>query len=931
MSRAMTGGVIGRDAELASIGELLVKIEGGPAALVISGEAGIGKTVLWEAAVGCADRAGLRVLSCRCAEGEASLVFGGLSDLLGAVFPQLAAALAPPRRHALEIALLLMESDSEPLDERAVSLALLDSLRLLADHDAVLVAVDDLQWLDASSARVMQMSLRRLRGERVGLLATLRDVEPRAPVDFEQVFAAERLVRHRLDPLSLSGLHHLLRDRLGLELARPELVRLRDVTGGNPLYALELGRELLRTGRRPTAGGILPVPNRLSALLGARLARLPDAGDVLLLAAALARPTVDVIAAAYGDRAPALHALEAALREGVIEVQDSSVRFAHPLFASVCYQQAPIWRRRAAHRALAAVVGDPEERVRHLALAAEGPDAAVAAAVEGAADATARRGATPAAAELYELAAELTPADGALARRRLLRAAELHRRAGSVEQAAAMLERLLPSVEPGTERADVLVVLATTVRSSPARAIELLTEALDNVPGDDERTSRILSWRAWLRQVSGAELAEALADGRAAAELAERVGDREALAIAIAQQGAVETWTNEITPGLLERGVEIEARLPRTLEPHLSPRFVLARRLWRQGRLDGARAILEELMARADDRGEAETQPLVAHELSMVEWFAGRWDRALELAELACAAVEQTKGRGYRVWALLEKSMLETDIGLVEAARATAGDALAVAREFGSTLFVGLCHGALGRLEFALGDLDAAAAHFSRIPHELDLDSRNDPTDQVWSDAIETLIARGLVGRARAHLDRQEALARRLDGPWALGAAARGRGLLALAEGDLDNAFAAFNESLVLLGGVPFPFERARTLLCVGLAHRNARRRRAARASLEEALAAFEHLGARLWADRAHAELGRISGRRTSQNLTETERRVAELAAQGSANKEIASALFVSEHTVAAHLTHVYRKLGVRSRAALAHRLAAGGEARFKT
>jgi DNA-binding CsgD family transcriptional regulator len=926
----MNGAVIGRDAELVSIGELLVKIEGGPAALVLSGEAGIGKTVLWEAGVARAESAGVRVLSCRCAEGEASLAFGGLSDLLGAVFPQLAAELAPPRRHALAVALLLAESDSEPFDERAVSLALLDSLRLLADDGAVLIAVDDLQWLDASSARVLQMSLRRLRGERVGLLATLREGETRAPVGLEGVFAAERLVRLRLDPLSLGALHHLLRDRLGLELARPELVRLREVTAGNPLYALELGRELLRTGRRPAAGGMLPVPESLSALLGARLARLPEAGDALLLAAALARPTADVIVAAHDEREPALQALEAALREGVIEMEGSRVRFAHPLLASVCYQEAPIWRRRAAHRALAAVVGEAEERARHLALATEAPDAAVALAVEGAAEGAAGRGAIPAAAELCELAAELTPADGALTRRRLLRAAELHRRAGSIDRAAAMLEQLLPTVEPGTERADVLVVLATTVSASPASAIELLSEALGDVPDDDGRSSRILSWRAWLRQVSGSELAEAMADAHAAAALAERAGDQEALAIAIAQQGAVETWTNEITSGLLERGVEIETRLPRTLDPHHSPGFVLARRLWRQGRLDDARAIMEELMERADS-GEEDTPPLVAHELSMVEWFAGRWARALALAEIACAALEQTKGRGYHVWGLCQKAMLETDLGLVETARATAGDALEVARPFGNATFVGLCHGALGRLEFALGDLDAAAAHFARTPYELELESRNDPTDPVWSDATETLIARGQVARARAHLDRQEALARRLDGPWALAAAARGRGLLALAAGDLDKAFAAFNESLALLDAVPFPFERARTLLCVGLAHRKARRKRAARESLEEALAAFEHLGARLWADRAHAELARISGRRTSENLTETEQRVAELAGQGWANKEIASALFVSEHTVAAHLTHVYRKLGVRSRAALAHRLAVGGKATSKT
>jgi DNA-binding CsgD family transcriptional regulator len=921
--------VIGRDPELASIGELLMRIEGGPVALVLSGEAGIGKTVLWNAGVERAQRAGVRVLSCRCAEGEASYAFGGLSDLLGAVFPQLAAALAPPRRHALEVALLLAESDSEPLDERAVSLALLDSLRLLADDGEVLVAVDDLQWLDASSARVLAMSLRRLREERVGLLATVREDETPAPVGFEWVFAAERLVRRRLGPLSLAGLHHLLRDRLGLELARPELVRLREVTGGNPLYALELGRELLRTGRRPAAGGMLPVPESLSALLGARLARLPEAGDALLLAAALARPSVEVIVAAQGERAPALQALEAALREGVIEVEDSRVRFAHPLLASVCYQQAPIWRRRAAHRALAAVVGESEERAHHLALAADGPDAAIAAAVEGAAEAAAGRGATPAAAELCELAAELTPSDGALARGRLLRAAELHRRAGSIERAAAMLERLLPSVEPGTERADILVVLATTVSASLARAIELLGEALENVPDDDERSSRILSWRAWLRQVAGADLTEAMADARAAAELAQRACDPEALAMASAQQGAIETWANEITPGLLERGVEIEARLPRALDPHHSPRFVLARRLWRQGNLGDARAILEGQMERADDGGEDDSPPLVAHELSMVEWFAGRWERALELAEIACAALEQTKGRGYHVWGLCQKSSLETDLGLVEAARATAADAFAVARDLGNPTFLGLYQGALGRLEFALGDLDAAAAHFARTPHELELESRNDPTDPVWSDAIETLIACGQVGRARAHLDRREALARRFDAPWALAAAARGRGLLALAEGDVGDALGAFDESL--FRAVPFPFEQARALLCIGLAHRKARRKRAARESIEEALTAFEHLGARLWADRARAELDRISGRRTSENLTETERRVAQLAAEGYSNKEIASALFVSEHTVAAHLTHVYRKLGIHSRAALAHRFAVRSEATSKT
>ncbi len=916
----MTRGVIGRDSELASIDDLLVRIEGGPSALVLSGEAGIGKTVLWATGVERAERAGVRVLSCRCAESEASIAFGGLSDLLEPAFGDLAPALAPPRRRALEVALLLADFDPEPVDERAVGLGLLDSLRLLARDAAVLVAVDDAQWLDTSSARVLQMTLHRLRSERVGLLATVREGETDSPLEFERLLAAERVFRHRLAPLSVGGLHHLLRERLGLELARPQLVRLKNVTAGNPLYALELGRELLRIGRRHAAARVLPIPESLSGLLGARLARVPDAGDALLLIAALARPTLELVVAAQGDRARTLEALEAAVREGVIEADDSRVRFSHPLLASICYQQAPIWRRRAAHAALARVVRDIEEQARHLALAADGPNAVVAAAVEAAAESAAARGATAAGAELFELAAELTPSDRQLARRRVLRAAELHRLAGSGERAAAMLDRLLAEVAPGSERADILVARASTFRASPSRAIELLGEALGDATGDERRCARILAWRAWLRANSGWELADALADARTAVELAARVRDPTLLAIAIAQVGAVETWTGEITPGLLERGVEIEQRLPHRLEHSQSPRFMLARRLWRLGQVDAARAILEELMEGVGECGDEEAHPLVAGELSALEWFAGRWERALELAEITCAMAEQTTGHAYRVWAARHKAMLQTDLGLVEEARAMAGEALALAEALESEPLAGFCHGALGRLDFALGDLDGAAGHFAGICKELRLGTLHDPTNPVWSDAIETLIARGELDEARAHLDRQQTLARRLNGPWALAAGARGRGLLALAEGPLDGAFASFDAALARLEGMPFPFERARTLLGLGSAYRKARRKRAAREALEEALAAFEKLGARLWAERAGAELRRISGRRTSESVTETERRVAELAARGRSNKEIAAMLFVSEHTVAAHLTHVYRKLGIRSRAALAHR-----------
>src|SRR5262249_17327315 len=161
-------------------------------------------------------------------------------------------------------------------------------------------------------------------------------------------FPEERLERISVGPLSAGVLHTLLDVRLGLELTRPELARMREATAGNPFFALELGRELVRTNTRPAAGPPLRRPHSPRAPLGGRLARLPAyTGDVLIQVAALARPTVDLVSAAHGDRERVLAALEAAAREGVVDLDDSRIRFAHPLLASICYEQAPIWKRRA--------------------------------------------------------------------------------------------------------------------------------------------------------------------------------------------------------------------------------------------------------------------------------------------------------------------------------------------------------------------------------------------------------------------------------------------------------------------------------------------------------------------------------------------------------------------------------------------------------
>ena len=308
-------------------------------------------------------------------------------------------------------------------------------------------------------------------------------------MELDRSFADERLERIPLGPLSLGALHHLLRARVELELTRPELVRVQEASAGNPFFALELGRELVRTGSRPETGKALPVPESLNELLGGRLARLPtDTGDVVLFAAALARPTVELVVAAHGHRETVVDALETAAREGVVELDDSRLRFAHPLLASICYEQAPIWKRRAIHGALARALSDVEERARHMALAAEGPDAVVASYLDAAAEQAAARGATGSAAELSELAAELTPDDPALVRQRLVQAANYHRLAGAGEQAAGLLRQLLTVIPPGGERADILLGLASiwgAGASDIPMALELCDEALENAAGDD--------------------------------------------------------------------------------------------------------------------------------------------------------------------------------------------------------------------------------------------------------------------------------------------------------------------------------------------------------------------------------------------------------------------------------------------------------------
>jgi len=927
--------LVGRDEELRSIEAFLDLVGTGPAGLVFSGEPGIGKTILWEAAVERCRRESL-VLSCRCLGTEASLSFGGLSDLVGSVLDQVAATLPGPRRHALEVALLLSDPGDQHVNARAIGLALLDVMRGLASRRPLVIAVDDLQWLDPSSSRVLQMALHRLGEERVGFLATVREApDARIPFELERSFREGRLSQLSLRGLSLAGLHRLLPERLGLQLTRPELVRVGDATAGNPFFALELGRELVRTGARPHPRQPLPVPDRLSSLIRRRLGRLPAPTRAVLLAvAALARPTVDAVAAPQRDQQSVFEALQLAVREGVIELDDTRVRFTHPLLASACYQQAPLWRRREVHRVLAGVVGEDEERVRHLALAATGPDSDLAADLEAAAVAASTRGSS-AAAELLDLAAELTPRyDGSELRRRRMAAALFYSHAGESRHSVALLERLLSEAPTGVERADVLLLLAMFAPCAVPASLEFCDEALIEAAGDEGRTIRILATRVTVR--TQIDVPGALTDGREAVEKAERFlelpqhersgrVDRHTppglLRAAIARLAYAETTALTDTPGLLERGVALEAGLgaPRHVEYWDSPSAMLAHRLMFRDELDRARAILEGRLAQYTS--DAARNAAHAH-LSWLEWLSGRWRLALdhgieaiELAELSDVSIARAR-------ALQQTALVEAHLGRIEAARRRAEQALEAGRATASEIFTVESLGVLGHLELALGNVEAAAGYLRELPGRLVSLGWNDPSSPLWPDTIETLVALGELMQARTYLDQYEERARHASRR-SFACAARCRGSLAAAEGDSRAAFEAFDEALAQPAEPPYLFERGRTLLALGQTQRRLKQKRTTRDSLVAALAIFDELGARLWAEKARAELKRISGRRhSSAELTHTERRVAALASQGLSNKEIAATLSVSVHTVSAHLTRVYRKLGVRSRTALAHQLA---------
>ena len=883
---------------------------------MLEGEAGIGKTTIWEAGVAAARESPGWVLVSRPAEAEAALGFAGLSDLFEPLPDEVFAALPEPRRHALEVALLRAPARGRG-DVRAVAAAVRDVLGELAAIGRVIVAIDDLQWLDVSSARALAYALRRLEGESVALLATRRsNIE--APLDIRRTFdRAVELVE--VGPLGEDELHRLLRLQ-GMTFPQPVLARLHAISGGNPFFALELARGV---ARHADPGEPLRVPMTLAEATRARVEALPArTRSWLLAAAALAAPTVSVVAATGPDgrgRDP----LAAAVRAGVISVDGDRIRFTHPLLASAIYGASTPEQRRSVHEQLADVVADLEERAKHLALAAEREDASSANVLEAAGRRAHARGATHEAAFFRERAGRLTPM--ATPERRWARlndAAENYAQSGDYDRARILTEDVIASAPAGVARGHALHAHAR-IRSNaiqPAEWLALQEEARREAQGDPKLVATIERGLVTF-SIAQLDFDGAARHARASLAAAEEAGDDVALAAALAGVAMADFPLGRGSRlRLLERAVALE---PVTADGRLweRPRAILAGRLRDVDRFERSRSLYAEARALAAAAGQEGGRAWLLLGACTLECLAARYDEAARYASEAFEAnaelIGQPRGDAWTMVALV--SVYSGDPAAARERLANAGAPIQLRVDVGCPK----ADEVAGFLELSLGDMEAAARQLEPVAARMSASGARDPSlFRFVPDLVEALVGVGRHDDALAELERFEQSARGLGRVSALATAARCRGLAVGATGDCDRALGAFEDALRRHDRVVMPFERARTLLALGTVLRRAKQRQAARRSLDEALLEFERLGTPLWADKAKAELGRIGGRRPNRDgLTATEQRIAALVADGLTNREIADRLFVTVKTVEGTLSRVYSKLGLRSRTELTARM----------
>ncbi|MGW7384952.1 AAA family ATPase [Streptomyces sp. NPDC054794] len=947
--------VIGRDEPIGAAREQLAS--GG--SVLLHGPAGIGKSTVLRALAAEYAGAARTVLRCSATESESHLPFLALADLLGLVLDQVSGRLPAAQRTALESALTGRGESSLQRDGLALRLAVLSALRALAAEGTVLIVADDLQWLDPASSELLGFAARRLGDTPVQLLCAVRTEGQ----EYDRHLSASPpdTVAVRLNPLSRNQVSALLDHRGYAGLTRSTVREIHRTSGGNPLFALELGRALAENPTPPRPGEPLPVPTSLRALVLSRLDMLSvEARRTLLVASAGARPTPALLRSAGRENAEAECAQAAELGLLATDLDDSSptVRFAHPLISAALYAEAPAHERRGAHAALSTAASDPIERARHLALATTGTDPGVADRLAEAAAQARDRGAPSVAAQLGLLAARHTPADGRPgADERRLQAAEDAITAGEVDLARDIAREVLTRATVPADRVRAWIIVIDTAGHTMTEVDAVFPQALADA-GDDPRLLALvhyqLAWRALIVEGDFTEAREAAAH---AAELAERGGDRRTELLALAFQAQTETLMGHpAAPVTIKRALK-EPQDPKVACHHNGAGSARFRWLVMGDQLAEARATVTALLREVRRRGSVESEVHFLRGLAETELRAGHCGRALELARESLRLARDS-GIGETASAMLT-SLAEASGGDVDRALALAREAVEHAEEDGDQMYLSRALGALGYAQLVAGDPAGTVRSLRRVrelEHGLGI---TDPARGRWQgDLAEALVRIGEVAEARDVIDVTREHALRLGRESVLAVLDRAEALVRAAEGDREAALAQLTSAQDRLAKLGYCLEEARA----AFAQASLRGRRPDRAAglgagtgtpaahradstpYEEATRLFRRCRAVPWLRQvdaalaapepepaaAAAALGGPEGQDGPdglEGLASMERQVAALVVQGATNREIAARLFISVKTVEATLTRVYRKLGIRSRVDIV-RLAAGRRAK---
>lgn len=903
--------VVGRESELQSLRDFLSGVEAA-ACQVLSGEPGIGKTTIWEYGLDLARENGFRVLSTRASEAETALSFAALADLVDDIDGSDLDALPAPQLRALQVALLLANPSDAPPDPFAICTAFLNAVRIAAARTPVLIAVDDVQWLDQASSEPLIFAARRLSRHGVRFLLTRR---PSSRSELERVL--DRVGAHQLDVggMSIGATGRMITDQLGYAFSRRTLRRLHEGAQGNPLLALEIAR-MLGQQQPAVAGAELPIPDIASNVFGTRVREAAEATRRVLLAVALGGATVSELAGIIDPLA-----LDDAVASGLVIVDRTRVRPAHPMLAAAARKQATAAQRRALHQELASVATDPISRARHLAVATTRPDADLAESVAEAADLAASHGRVWDAVELGQQALRLTPAAHAAHGDRVLALAGFRHAAGDIRRMTELLRAQLGELQSGRQRAHAYLLLAVGSDVDVVAAEELVDQAVTDAGSDRGVRAWALSRRA-----------ELLAGGQVvrldeAQELA-----REAVAIRSGEQKidrhAVETlvWTHVLRGHPVADLVTYEAPSNDATAVVLeSIDRALGVRLAFKGELEQARSAFRRLVSLAEERGETHSIAAITLQQCEVELRAGHLREVDRFREQLEEVFRDTDlGDPARWSSILRVRALAAAItgDPAEAARCAA-EVLNGRRRWASHESPGWeqleTHRALGIAALFERDAVDAVQHLRYVWAHTRREHIDDPgAFPAAGDLVDALVLSGDLDEAGNVVNQLRQLADDQDHPWGQVTAQRGESLIALMQADDYRAQQADDlaRAANAYGELGFDFDRARTLLSLGVIQRRFKKRAAARLSLEQAADGFDRCGSLGWANQGRDELDRVSGRRRTAEteLTPAERRVAELAASGLSNKEIAAQLVVSVNTVEGQLSRVYDKLGVRSR-----------------